>query len=233
MNLKDRTVMVTGAAGNLGRAVAQRFAAKGAQLVLVDLSKNNLQQVYPDSGLCLLVETNVMDSDDVQVATESAIRYFGKIDIVCNVAGGFQMGKAVHETSTPEWESLMSLNAGSVVNVARAVVPHMLAAGYGKIVNVGAFVAQYGAAYMSAYVAAKNAVVRLTESMAVELREKNINVNCVLPTIIDTPANRVAMPDADPSRWVAPADVADAIFFLVSDRAKAIHGASLAVRGLS
>lgn len=109
----------------------------------------------------------------------------------------------------------------------------MLTGGGGKIVNVGAFAAQKGAANMGAYVAAKSAVIRLTESMAAELREKNINVNCVLPTIIDTPENRSAMPKADPRRWVAAEDLANVIAFLASPAAKAIHGAAVPVTGLS
>ena len=103
--------------------------------------------------------------------------------------------------------------------------------GGGKIVNVGAFAAQKGVARMGAYVASKSSVIRLTESMAAELREKNINVNCVLPTIIDTPENRASMPDADPKRWVAPADLANVIVFLASDAARAIHGAAIPVTG--
>jgi NAD(P)-dependent dehydrogenase (short-subunit alcohol dehydrogenase family) len=109
----------------------------------------------------------------------------------------------------------------------------MLKAGGGKIVNVGAYAAQKGAAQMGAYVASKSAVIRLTETMAAELRSHNINVNCVLPTIIDTPENRAAMPDADPKRWVAPQDLARVILFLASDAARAIHGAALPVTGLS
>ncbi|RYF45612.1 MAG: SDR family oxidoreductase, partial [Comamonadaceae bacterium] len=111
--------------------------------------------------------------------------------------------------------------------------PHMLAAGRGKIVNVGAFAAQRGMAQMGAYVASKAAVVRLTESMAAELRERNINVNCVLPTILDTPENRAAMPDNDPSRWVSPEDLAHVILFLASGHARAVHGAAIPVTALS
>jgi len=120
-----------------------------------------------------------------------------------------------------------------VLAMARAVVPQMIRAGGGRIVNVGAYAAQRGVANMGAYVAAKSAVIRLTESMAAELREQNINVNCVLPTIIDTPENRAAMPEVDPGRWVAPEDLAKVIVFLASESARAIHGAALPVTGLS
>ena len=109
----------------------------------------------------------------------------------------------------------------------------MIAMGGGKVVNVGAFGAQRGGPYMGAYSASKAAVIRLTESMAAELREKGINVNCVLPTIIDTPQNRSAMPEADPARWVSPQDLAQVIVFLASDAARAIHGAAVPVTGLS
>ncbi len=164
---------------------------------------------------------------------QRAVARFGRIDVLANLAGGFRMGEAVHETSDATWNFLMDLNARTLLNTVRAVVPQMLGAGGGRIVNVGAAAAQKGVAQMGAYVAAKSAVIRLTEAMAAELRENNINVNCVLPTIIDTPENRAAMPDADPGRWVAPEALADVIVFLASDAARAIHGAAVPVSGLS
>jgi len=233
MKFQDKTVLITGAAGNLGRAVAKRFAEEGAQLVLIDLQTGDLESDVPNRERHLLVEADLLQADEVMAAVDKAMTRFGRIDVLCNLAGGFRMGEAVHETSQANWEFLLGLNAGSVLNMSRAVVPRMLAAGSGKIVNVGAFAAQKGAAQMGAYVASKSVVMRLTESLAAELREQGINVNCVLPTILDTPENRLAMPDADPSRWVAPDDLASAILFLASDQAKAIHGASLPVSGLS
>lgn len=215
--------MLTGAAGNLGRAVASAFA--GDQLVLLDVKRGALQ----DTERQRFIAVDLLDPQSVQAAVQQCKR----IDVLCNIAGGFRMGSPVHDTSDKDWNFLMDLNAGSVINMSRAVVPVMLKAGGGKIVNVGAFAAQKGVAHMGAYVASKSAVIRLTESMAAELREKNINVNCVLPTIIDTPENRAAMPDADPKRWVAPQDLAKVIVFLASDAARAIHGAAIPVTGLS
>jgi NAD(P)-dependent dehydrogenase (short-subunit alcohol dehydrogenase family) len=156
-----------------------------------------------------------------------------RVDILCNIAGGFRMGQPIHETSDDTWDLMLGLNARSVLNCARAVVPGMLAAGGGKIVNVGAIAALSGKANMGAYIASKSAVIRLTESMAAELREEGINVNCVLPSTIDTPQNRKDMPKADPKRWVAPEALADVVLFLASDAARAIHGASIPVAGLS
>ena len=143
------------------------------------------------------------------------------------------MGAPVHETPDADWDFLFEINVRSLLNMVRAVVPHMLSAGGGRIINVGAHAALKGAARMGAYCAAKSEVIRITEAMAAELREKNINVNCVLPTIIDTPENRAAMPDADPARWVSPADLAKVFLFLASDEARAMHGAAISVSGLS
>jgi NAD(P)-dependent dehydrogenase (short-subunit alcohol dehydrogenase family) len=229
MQFTDRTVMITGASGNLGRAVAEGFAGLGANLALLDVKRGALK----DSQSRVFVETNLLDAESARVATEKALLRFGRIDVLCNIAGGFRMGAPVHETNDADWDFLFGLNARSVLHMARAVVPHMLSAGSGKIVNIGAFAAQRGAADMGAYVASKSVVIRLTETMAAELREKNVNVNCVLPTIIDTPENRAAMPKADPRKWVAPNDLAAVIVFLASDAARAIHGAAIPVTGLS
>jgi NAD(P)-dependent dehydrogenase (short-subunit alcohol dehydrogenase family) len=142
------------------------------------------------------------------------------------------MGHAVHETPDDTWELMLGLNAKSVINCARAVVPGMLAAGHGKIVNIAALAGLSGKANMGAYSASKSAVIRLTESMSAELRDKGINVNCILPSTIDTPQNRADMAKADPRRWVAPEALADVVLFLASDAARAIHGAAIPVNGL-
>lgn len=226
--------MITGASGNLGRAVVQAFAARGASLVLLDRQRDALDAAFgPQDAKRLHLVTDLLDFAQVEAAAEAAIKRFGRIDVLCNIAGGFRMGPPVHETPDADYGFLQDINDRTLLHTVRAVVPRMLAAGRGKIVNVGAFAAQKGVANMGAYVAAKSAVIRLTEAMAAELREKNINVNCVLPTVIDTPENRKAMPHADPARWVAPADLANVIAFLASDAARAVHGAAVPVTGLS
>jgi NAD(P)-dependent dehydrogenase (short-subunit alcohol dehydrogenase family) len=234
MSFSGRTVMVTGAAGNLGRAVAAAFADRGANLALVNLHRERLEQLFGgETDSRLFLPANLVEQASVDAAVGKAIARFKRIDVLCNLAGGFRMGEPVHETSDQTWNFLFDVNARTALNTARAVVPGMLASGGGKIVNVGAYAAQKGAAAMGAYAASKSAVIRLTESMAAELREKNINVNCVLPTIIDTPENRAAMPGADPRRWVAPQDLASVILFLASDASRAMHGAALPVTALS
>ena len=210
-----RIVVVTGAAGNLGRAVSAAFERAGDAVVGFD------------------IETNLLDEAVVKRAVGKVVSEKQRIDVLCNIAGGFRMGKPVHETSDEDWNFLLDINVRTALHTARAVVPHMLAAGGGKIVNVGAFAAQRGAAQMGAYTAAKSALIRMTEAMAAELRDKNVNVNCVLPTVLDTPQNRADMPKADPRKWVAPGDLANVIVFLASNEARAIHGAALPVTGLS
>jgi len=229
-----RIVMITGATGNLGRAVAQAFGDGGDALVLVGRSRATLARHYGDeTPRRLFAVADLVDGAQVQAAVAQAVERFGWIDVLCNLAGGFAMGQAVHETSDERWDQLMALNARTVLNVSRAVVPGMLARGRGRIVNVGANAATTGAARMGAYVASKAAVLRLTETMAAELRERGINVNCVMPSIIDTPENRAAMPDADTTRWVSPQQLASVIAFLASDAAAALHGACIPVVGLS
>lgn len=234
MEFDNQVVIITGAAGNLGRAVAAGFAQSGARRVLLDNNQAGLRAAFgEDRADQLSIAADLADQSALDRAASRALEKFGHIHVLCNLAGGFRMGHAVHETPGDIWRLMIDLNAGSLIHMASAVVPHMIAAGSGKIVNVAAMGGLRGGANMGAYAAAKSAVMRLTESMSAELRDKNINVNCVMPSIIDTPANRADMPKADPRRWVAPAALAEVILFLASERARAVHGAALPVVGLS
>ena len=234
MSVSNRTVIVTGAAGNLGKAVATAFAALGANLVLVDIKRESLAAAFgSENDHRLFAPANLLEMAGAAGMAQAALARFGRIDVLCNIAGGFRMGDTVHETSDADWNFLFDINTRTLLHAVRAVVPHLVAAGGGKIVNVGAYAAQKGVAQMGAYTAAKGTVIRMTEAMAAELRDKHINVNCVLPTIIDTPENRAAMPNADPAKWVAPADLANVIVFLASDAARAVHGAAVPVTSLS
>ncbi len=232
MTFDGKVVMITGAAGSLGRAVAAAFAAAGAQLALVDLKAEALAAAYgAESDARLFFAADLGDGAQVMAAADKARQKFGRIDVLCNIAGGFHMGEPAHETTDEAWRLMIELNAGSILRTARAVVPGMIAQGAGKIINVAALGGTQGGALMAPYVASKSAVIRLTESMALELRDKGINVNCVLPSTIDTAPNRASMPKADFTRWVAPAALADVILFLASDAARAVNGAALPVVG--
>jgi NAD(P)-dependent dehydrogenase (short-subunit alcohol dehydrogenase family) len=220
-----KSVLVTGAAGALGKAVVEHFQTRGARVVGLDVS-----EIEAD---VLRLRCDLMDAQACQRAVAEVIERHGRVDVLANIAGGFIMGETVAETSDETWDFLFGLNTRSVVNMARAVVPGMQAQGGGKIVNVGARAAHRGVARMGAYTASKSAVVRLTEAMAEELRTQRINVNCIMPGTIDTPRNREDMPNADHDRWVPPADLAEVVGFLASDAARAIHGAAVPVDGLS
>lgn len=232
----DKVIIVTGAAGNLGAAVARAFRAAGGKLVLVGHRRSKLEEAFADwlgAADVLLVEADLTVADQVNGMAGKVVEYFGHIDVLANVAGGFTMGAAVHETDLAIWEQMLDLNAKSVLLCAKAVVPTMLKQGGGKIVNVAARAGLEGKAKMGAYTVSKSAVIRLTESMAAELKNENINVNCILPGTIDTPQNRAAMPKANFDKWVAPEQLAQVILFLASEAATAVHGAAIPVTGLS
>jgi len=232
-DLSERTVIVTGAAGNLGSAVAKAFRAAGAKLALVDRAADRLQRIFPDlvgsPDHLLIPSVDLTDVDGVASMVAETLSRFGRIDVLANIAGGYRAGTPVHETPLEAWDFMLNLNARTVLIVSKAVIPHMLEQGSGKIVNVSTLAALKGGAKMAAYSASKSAVMRLTESMSAELKRKGINVNCILPSTIDTPQNREAMPNADFSRWTKPEAIADVILFLASDAARAVHGAAVPV----
>lgn len=226
----SRVVMVTGAAGRLGTAVAARFAAQGDRLVLVGRHLDPLHAARP-SPEALVVVADLADPGATEAALRQARRDAGPVDVLCHLVGGFRMGEAVHETDPSTWDTLLDMNARTFLNVARTVVPDMLERGAGCVVAVGAAGAARGAAGMGAYAASKSALLRLVESMAAELGPRGLNVNAVLPSIIDTPENRAAMPSSDPSRWVDPSALAEVIGFLASEAARAVNGAAIPVTG--
>lgn len=236
-SLNDAVVLITGSAGNLGMAVARRLLAAEARLALIDRSADRLARLYPDlvdSPRCALIGgVDLTDVSTVERAAAEAVERLGRIDALVNTAGGYRAGTAVVDTPLDDWDFLFNLNARSLFLVCRAVVPYLKAAGRGRIVNVGSRAGLHGDPNAALYCASKAVVIRLTESLAAELKENGINVNCVLPGMIDTPQNRQGIPGADFSRWVSPESLADVIHFLLSDAARDISGAALPVFGRS
>jgi NAD(P)-dependent dehydrogenase (short-subunit alcohol dehydrogenase family) len=232
-----KVVIVTGAAGNLGSGVAQAFLKSGANLVLVDHSQGKFASLFPDlinSKDHLLEEgVDLTEKEPVNRLADKVYNQFGSIYALVNIAGGYRGGTPVHDTPLETWDFLLNLNARTVFSACQAVIPIMLNQGSGKIINIAARQGLKGGAKMGAYSVSKSAVIRLTESMSAELKAHNINVNCILPGTIDTPENREAMPASDFNRWVSPNDLAEVILFLASPSARAIHGASIPVYGLS
>ncbi len=235
-NFEGKVVIVTGAAGTLAGEVARHFAAAGANIALVDINQDLLGSVL--SGLdtassSISLQADLTNEESVAGMVGDVKDRFGAINVLANIAGGFTMGPRVHETNIKDWDFMLDLNAKSVFLTCRAVIPHMLTPSGGKIVNIAARVANEGKGKMAPYSVSKSAVARLTESLAAEYRNDNIHINCIMPGTIDTPVNRRDMPDADYSKWVAPAALAQVILFLASDAARAIHGASVPVYGLT
>lgn len=235
--MSDQVVLVCGASGNLGAAVARAFAAAGARLALADRGAGRLSRLFPElanSASHLLVDgVDITDADDAQRLTAAVVGRFGRIDVLANTVGGYRAGDPTHLTSLETWEFMFNLNARSAFVISRAVLPQMLAQQSGRIIHTAARAALAGSANHSAYNASKSAVVRLVESMAAEYKHQGIAVNCVLPGTIDTPQNRAEMPNADYSRWVTPEAIADVFLFLASDAARAVAGAAIPVYGRS
>lgn len=229
-----KVIIVTGAAGSLGSAVARKLILGGARCALLDVHHECLQTRYqaqlPSE---LLLAVDLTQADSVQAAVAQVLAHWGRIDGIANIAGGFKMGPRLHETAEADWDLMLDRNARSVFLMCRAVIPHLLTQGGGKIVNIAARAALAGRARMAPYVVSKAAVVRLTESLACEYKQDHININCILPGTIDTPQNRQEMPNADFSQWVSTEALAEVVCFLLSESACAIHGAAIPVYGLS
>jgi len=236
-NFENKIVMVTGAAGNLGTVVAQTFLNYSANLILIDHKKDRLDHCFPqlanNDHHLLLQGIDVTEPDTMRKIVAQSLNKFGRIDVLVNTVGGYQAGKNIMETPLDTLKFMFVLNAQSVFVACQAVLPSMIEAKYGKIINIGARAGLTGKAKMTAYSASKSAVVSLTESISTEVKNSNINVNCIIPGTIDTPENREMMPDANHDRWVKPESLANLILFLASDYARDIHGAAIPAHGNS
>ena len=232
-DFNDQVIVVTGAAGNLGSAVVTAFLDAGGIVCGLDHRQGRLSKMFPDRGekLHIYEGVDITDRAGMLALAERIQAEVGGVNVLVNTVGGFTMGERVDQISAETWQRMLSINVESLLNAAAAFVPVMMAAGRGKVVTVGSGASHKGSAKMGAYAAAKAAVLRLTESMAGELKAKNIQANCVLPGTIDTPQNRQAMPGANYDQWVTPEQVAQAILFLSSSAADKITGAALPVFG--
>jgi NAD(P)-dependent dehydrogenase (short-subunit alcohol dehydrogenase family) len=230
--VKASVVVVTGAFGVLGRAVASAAVEQGACAGLLDIAASPPTEItsLEPTRVHVVAGADVSSPSVAQAAMGAVSARFGRIDALINVAGGFRWER-IEDRNPTTWESLYRLNVLSALNASVAALPYLRRSGGGSIVNIGAAAALKAGVGMGAYAASKSAVHRLTESLADELKVAGITVNAVLPSIIDTPANRRDMPDADPAMWVTPAALAAVILFLVSGAASAVTGALIPVTG--
>jgi NAD(P)-dependent dehydrogenase (short-subunit alcohol dehydrogenase family) len=222
--MQGKVVAVTGGYGVLGRAVTRAVLEAGARVAAIDRAEADAED-----GVLGLGGVDLADPEAAGRAMEAVAARFGRLDALVNVAGGFRW-QTLADGDFAGWGELYAINVLTAAAASRAALPHLVASGAGAIVNVGANAAVKAAAGMGAYAAAKAGVHRLTESLAEEMKGK-VRVNAILPSILDTPANRADMPKADWTAWVSPAEAAAAILFLASDQASAITGALLPVTG--
>lgn len=224
--MNGRKIAITGAFGVLGQAVAKAAADQGGQLALIDIAPSG----PAPGGAFLQGGVDLTDPAAAEAAFEAIAQRLGGVDVLVNVAGGF-VWQTLEEGDPAAFDRLYALNTKTCVNASRAALPHLKASAGGRIVNVGANGAVKAAAGMGAYAASKAGVHRVTEALAEELKGTGVTVNAVLPSIIDTPANRADMPKAKFETWVKPEELSAVILFLASEEASAVTGALIPVVG--
>jgi NAD(P)-dependent dehydrogenase (short-subunit alcohol dehydrogenase family) len=224
--MDGKVVVITGASGALGKVVAEVALARGAKVAGVDHAPSQLPAT---ENRIELGGVDLSDAAAAKKAVDTVLAHFGRLDALVNIAGGFAF-ETVAEGDPKTWQRMYALNVLTALNASRSAIPYLAASTAGRIINVGAMGALQAGSGMGAYAASKAGVHRLTEALAVEWKGK-ITVNAVLPSTIDTPANRASMSSADFSKWVTPQELANVILFLASDAASAVTGALLPVSG--
>jgi len=224
--MNGKVIVITGALGALGRVVAETAAARGARVAGIDHAPS---QAAATAQRIELGGVDLADSAQARKAIDTAAAHFGRLDALVNIAGGFTF-ETVADGDIKSWQLMHALNLLTALNASHAALPHLTASSAGRIVNIGAMGALQAGAGMGPYAASKAGVHRLTEALAAEHKGK-ITVNAVLPSTIDTAANRASMPKADFSKWVTPQELAEVILFLAGDAASAVTGALIPVAG--
>ncbi|MGE5444953.1 MAG: SDR family NAD(P)-dependent oxidoreductase [Ignavibacteriales bacterium] len=234
MKLRNRIAIITGGTGALGRAVVSVFIEEGAKVVctyIIDEELSHYSSLAENQKSNLVfVQADVTKEKSVAETVQKTLERFGRVDVLVNIVGGFTYAKIV-DTDEKIWDSMMNVNLKSTFLCSKAVLPQMVKQNYGKIINISSRPGLKGSSGVGAYAASKAAVMNLTETIADEVRNYEINVNAILPSTIDTPANRKSMPDADFSKWVKPEEIARVITFLASDDSKPMSGAGIPVYG--
>ncbi len=232
MSIEGKVTIISGATGGLGQEVSRVFHGAGAAVVLVGSRSAGVQALVDELGQerTLPVAANLVDPAGAESVVAATLDQFGRVDILLNLAGGFSGGRPVSQSKAEDLDKMLDINLRTAYNLSQAAVKPMIEQRWGRIVNTASRDALRGRANYSAYGLSKAAVLRLTESMAAEVQQYNITVNAILPGTIDTEANRQSMPQADFSKWVKPATIAQALLFLVQEDT-AINGAALPLYG--
>jgi NAD(P)-dependent dehydrogenase (short-subunit alcohol dehydrogenase family) len=223
MGVDGKVVLIAGGSGALGQTVVPAFSMAGAQVITVDRNPPSVQV-----GGRAAMKADVTDEADVQRLVDDVIRTRGRIDTLINLVGGFAMGRVV-ETDASLWQRMLTMNLTTAFLLSKAVLPHMVARGTGRIVHVAAWAAVEPFPGAAAYIVSKSSLLALIKVLAMELSGSGVTVNGVLPNTIDTPANRASMPQTDPSTWTKPESIADTLLFLASEEAHQISGAAIPI----
>ena len=224
--MNGAVIVITGAQGALGRSVADLALARGAHVAGIDHAQ---AEIPASDDRIELGGVDLSDPEQAKVAIDSVAAHFGTLDALINIAGAFAFENAADGDDTV-WDKMHARNLTTALHASRAAIPHLVRSSTGRIVNIGAMGALQAGAGMGPYAASKSGVHRLTEALASEWKGK-ITVNAVLPSTIDTPANRASMPKADFDKWVTPQELAEVILFLASDAASGVTGALIPVVG--
>jgi NAD(P)-dependent dehydrogenase (short-subunit alcohol dehydrogenase family) len=234
-DFSNRIVLVTGGTGALGRAITKAFVESNATVVSSYVNDREIEQVKTEinSATLQLIKADITKEKEVDGLVSNIVGKHGRIDVLVNVVGGYVGGKRVSELDEKEWDFMMTMNLKSAFLISKHVVSQMISSKYGKIIHVSSRTGLRSEGYDSAYAASKSGLIRLVESLSEETKISNINVNCIMPSIIDTEGNRKAMPNADFNKWVKPEDLANVVLFLSSEEAKAITGAAIPTYGVA
>lgn len=233
-DFSNRTVLVTGGTGALGRAITNAFIRCNAEVISSYVVEKEIEQLKTETRSAVqLIKADVTKEEEVKRLVSNIISKYGHIHILANVVGGYFGGKSVSELDEKEWDLMITMNLKSAFLISKHVIPQMILSKYGRAVHVSSRTGLRSTGYDSAYAASKSGLIRLVESLAEETKESNIKVNCIMPSILDTEANRKAMPTADFSKWVKPEDLANVVLFLCSEDARVITGAAIPAYGVA
>jgi len=232
-NFSNKVVLITGGTGAFGRTLVKRFLDTGAKTIASFRNETEAVKLKRVNPQVEIIKLDISSEKEILKAVPILIRKFAKIDILVNTVGGYLGGKNVTQLGEDEWEAMMNLNLKSAFLISKHVIPIMKSGNGGKIIHVSSKTGLKSDGYDSAYAASKAALIRFVESISLEFREDKISINCILPTTIDTEANRRAMPNADFSKWLSLEDLSNVVLFLSSSDSKVINGAAIQTYGLS
>ncbi len=234
-DFNEKIVLISGGAGTLGQSISLDFLKSGANVIITYVNDDEVKSLESKFGdlmkKVMLVKVNLMNEDEVKKLAANIINANNRIDVLINAVGGYRAGQPITQIDEKDWDLMMNLNLKTAFLISKHVVKEMEKQGHGKIIHVAARSGLKGSGNDAAYVASKSGVLRLVESLSEEVKNNGINVNCILPSIIDSDVNRQSMPDEDHSKWVTPSEISRVMLFLASEESNSIHGASIPTYG--